>query len=363
MPKIITSIEPTDTSSGVENPTPEGLAAVAANAAGAPATAAEVIRDSSGKLVQVNVNLPDTVDNNGLETAANAINNNNGVAKAMSSRKGISGGVFGAENSDGVSIGNLNFAMGDLVEGSGLLDICDRYADVGSRAMRVRTETNPDKLLAIATGAGRIGNEGYFDLVGDLATASYDALKVSMRIFNEAAQPVPVVIGGSWLIDQQAPFTSHEDWTFREKDDLDIKMGKIHFKMELATEGLAAGVANAYKLTGSIGSGAVHEFTTVSVDTSEWFTLEAEYDGLSGTGSMTVITAGGTEVFSWTGLSGLVISSRSNQEFNVKTVHYANLGAMATRHIGTGGVNDGVEMEKSVYLDQVSLEITNLLGA
>lgn len=56
--------------------------AVAEAATGKPVTAANVVRDSNGKIVSVEVNLPDTVNNAGLENAKNKISENRGVADA-----------------------------------------------------------------------------------------------------------------------------------------------------------------------------------------------------------------------------------------------------------------------------------------
>lgn len=135
--------------------TDEILSAANSNTPASVTPSAEVIRDSQGKVVAVNVNLPDGIAANDLTNAKNAINANNGVAKAAAFPAG--GEV---DNFDGLT-------PNDLLAGSG------QFTDVtvGNTSVTVvPSSTDPCELRA-ADAADSVGAAGSAHEVRDAEIA------------------------------------------------------------------------------------------------------------------------------------------------------------------------------------------------
>lgn len=232
------------------------------SSAGEP-PAAEVERDSNGKLVSVNVHLPDNVDAAGLQKATDAISNNSGVSRAKQALLTYlddyndvgSNSTFTSRTKGGVIVGYTGTPLqwkGTQAGGQG----------GSARAAEVRNTsyTNPAesgiRVIASANGFSKIlawEIEGDIFLEADPAggggESAFGHKFTPFFGFASIVQISKTADGGNYFVKAGSALSTPQDTGSTGDGD-----GYLHFKMTMDQARSISMEANSVKATGSFSA-------------------------------------------------------------------------------------------------------------
>lgn len=331
MAKIKVPMEALDPSSGAEPLTPEGLAAIAADASGLPANAAEVIRDADGKLVQVNVNLPDG-DAPGLAVAADKIANSRGVVgnKVTQEPINVTGGVESFESGvDGANletIGDGNFPL------SSAAALRPKYSsDEASDGSLSASLLIPDN------GDGFSSNIAIWTLQPD---QNYLSAQIKFKYFLK--KPQDVTNPGS-----PVPVLNPE--IAKVSEVFDIHFAFNHINVFSGSGGQAAGTP--FVQLAPWTNPSKNQSFSLAFKWDEWISVDCKYTS-SGTMTATLTNSAGSETLTATGLD------LSNTAAPTKQLYF--------QHVVSGAKDpalSGAPLEYQAFIDELEIDLLEVAPA
>lgn len=349
--------------------TEQELQAIASDAmVSASSPSAEPVFDASGKLIEVKVNLPDTIAASDLQNAKDAISANKGVATVSTLPPPMTEDFTVQEVNDGNAnpnqwpnavtdslVARIGEPLNSLVSFSTGVMISDDEALSATRSLLMSNEkyTLLNQITGSVITTNHTPDSATFSLVetfqaspsqpiqeNEDLTTLYNAIKCEFDLYVQS--PTDITSG--------RPGTDLADLLAFETDLLTVILGtKMTFKLDLGNNFGAPATNKASIL--AFGGQSAQEFTTAFVY-NQWNNVKMEWDGRTGTASATLTIGASPETLSFSTLTGLIRSPGAFvKEWSPST------GSSSLRAVHTGKT-----VERRAFIDDLTVQILNIVG-